>query len=127
MEGVLLEVHFFFFFFHRPAPLNSVVLQPVAVTNPFGTLPAMPQISINQGGNSPSIQYGISSMPVSLLFLLQLLYGAFFLLSRSRPNSLCLAVPSKKTPCYTFSSSTCILKLVTIPWFLIIFFFLSGC
>ncbi|CAH2038386.1 unnamed protein product [Thlaspi arvense] len=46
------------------APQNSVVLQPVAVTNPFGTLPAMPQISINQSGNSPSIQYGISSMPV---------------------------------------------------------------
>ncbi|KAL1222783.1 Nuclear pore complex protein NUP98A [Cardamine amara subsp. amara] len=51
-------------FGQSPAPLNSVVLQPVAVTNPFGTLPAMPQISINQGGNSPSIQYGISSMPV---------------------------------------------------------------
>ncbi|XP_020866468.1 nuclear pore complex protein NUP98A isoform X1 [Arabidopsis lyrata subsp. lyrata] len=51
-------------FGQSPAPLNSVVLQPVAVTNPFGTLPAMPQISINQGGNSPSIQYGISSMPI---------------------------------------------------------------
>ncbi|VVA90718.1 unnamed protein product [Arabis nemorensis] len=51
-------------FGQTPAPLNSVVLQPVAVTNPFGTLPAMPQISINQGGNSSSIQYGISSMPV---------------------------------------------------------------
>ncbi|KAG2267809.1 hypothetical protein Bca52824_062364 [Brassica carinata] len=43
---------------------SSVVLQPVTVTNPFGTLPAMPQISINQSGTSPSIQYGISSMPV---------------------------------------------------------------
>ncbi|CAH8326887.1 unnamed protein product [Eruca vesicaria subsp. sativa] len=51
-------------FGQTPAPPSSVVLQPVAVTNPFGTLPAMPQISINQSGNSPSIQYGISSMPV---------------------------------------------------------------
>ncbi|CDY37982.1 BnaC05g07920D [Brassica napus] len=51
-------------FGQTPAPPSSVVLQPVAVTNPFGTLPAMPQISINQSGTSPSIQYGISSMPV---------------------------------------------------------------
>ncbi|KAL0697562.1 hypothetical protein Bca4012_053684 [Brassica carinata] len=51
-------------FGQTPAPPSSVVLQPVVVTNPFGTLPAMPQISINQSGNSPSIQYGISSMPV---------------------------------------------------------------
>ncbi|KAH0853897.1 hypothetical protein HID58_090619 [Brassica napus] len=51
-------------FGQTPAPPSSVVLQPVPVTNPFGTLPAMPQISINQSGTSPSIQYGISSMPV---------------------------------------------------------------
>ncbi|KAL0794592.1 hypothetical protein Bca101_065969 [Brassica carinata] len=51
-------------FGQTPAPPSSVVLQPVTVTNPFGTLPAMPQISINQSGTSPSIQYGISSMPV---------------------------------------------------------------
>ncbi|CDY20633.1 BnaC08g14250D [Brassica napus] len=51
-------------FGQTPAPPSSVVLQPVAVTNPFGTLPAMPQISINQSGNSASIQYGISSLPV---------------------------------------------------------------
>ncbi|KAJ0235870.1 Nuclear pore complex protein NUP98A [Hirschfeldia incana] len=51
-------------FGQTPAPPSSVVLQPVAVTNPFGTLPAMPQISINQSGNSSSIQYGISSLPV---------------------------------------------------------------
>ena len=69
---------FFFFFFDRPAPPSSVVLQPVAVTNPFGTLPAMPQISINQSGNSASIQYGISSLPVSLLFLLQHPHSSFF-------------------------------------------------
>ncbi|CAH8256461.1 unnamed protein product [Arabidopsis lyrata] len=47
-----------------PAMGNSAVMQPTPVTNPFGTLPALPQISIAQGGNSPSIQYGISSMPV---------------------------------------------------------------
>ncbi|KAJ4869265.1 Nuclear pore complex protein NUP98A [Raphanus sativus] len=51
-------------FGQTPAPPSSVVLQPVVVTNPFGTLPAMPQISINQSGNSSSIQYGISSLPV---------------------------------------------------------------
>ncbi|GAB4825977.1 hypothetical protein Ancab_008846 [Ancistrocladus abbreviatus] len=43
---------------------SSVTVQPVAVTNPFGTLPAMPQMSIGRAGTSPSIQYGISSMPV---------------------------------------------------------------
>ncbi|CAO2838550.1 unnamed protein product [Amaranthus hypochondriacus] len=42
----------------------SAVAQPVAVTNPFGTLPAMPHMSIGNAGTSPSIQYGISSMPV---------------------------------------------------------------
>ncbi|XP_023642866.1 nuclear pore complex protein NUP98B [Capsella rubella] len=47
-----------------PALGNSAVMQPSPVTNPFGTLPALPQISIGQGGNSPSIQSGISSMPV---------------------------------------------------------------
>ncbi|XP_074319202.1 nuclear pore complex protein NUP98A-like isoform X2 [Silene latifolia] len=43
---------------------SSAVLQPVAITNPFGTLPATPHISIGNSGTSPSIQYGISSMPV---------------------------------------------------------------
>eukprot|EP00249_Psilotum_nudum_P023544 c28918_g1_i2 orf=482-3577(-) len=38
----------------------------VPVSNPFGTLPAMPHISIERsGGTGPSVQYGISSMPVS--------------------------------------------------------------
>ncbi|GAV75126.1 Nucleoporin2 domain-containing protein [Cephalotus follicularis] len=46
------------------ATQNSAVVQPVVVTNPFGTLPAMPQMSIGRAGNAPSIQYGISSMPV---------------------------------------------------------------
>ncbi|RZS15570.1 hypothetical protein BHM03_00047427 [Ensete ventricosum] len=40
-------------------------MQPAPVTNPFGTLPAMPQMSIGRTGSAPSIQYGISSMPVS--------------------------------------------------------------
>lgn len=36
------------------------------VTNPFGTLPAMPQMMIGRSaGSGPSLQYGISSMPVS--------------------------------------------------------------
>ncbi|XP_074311217.1 nuclear pore complex protein NUP98A-like isoform X2 [Silene latifolia] len=43
---------------------NSTPQQPIAITNPFGTLPAMPHMSIGNTGTSPSIQYGISSMPV---------------------------------------------------------------
>ncbi|KAL2468866.1 Nuclear pore complex protein [Forsythia ovata] len=43
---------------------SSVVAQSALATNPFGTLPAMPQISIGRTGTSPSIQYGISSLPV---------------------------------------------------------------
>ncbi|KAJ9173822.1 hypothetical protein P3X46_016921 [Hevea brasiliensis] len=43
---------------------SSVALQPAPVTNPFGTLPAMPQMSIGRAGTTPSVQYGISSMPV---------------------------------------------------------------
>ncbi|XP_015967011.1 nuclear pore complex protein NUP98A isoform X2 [Arachis duranensis] len=42
--------------------LSSVVSQPAPITNPFGTLPALPQMSIGRGGTT-SIQYGISSMP----------------------------------------------------------------
>ncbi|XP_014523157.1 nuclear pore complex protein NUP98A [Vigna radiata var. radiata] len=42
---------------------SSVVVQAVPNTNPFGTLPAMPQMSIGRVGTTPSIQYGISSMP----------------------------------------------------------------
>lgn len=39
---------------------------PVPVTNPFGTLPALPQMSIGRSaGAGPSVQYGISSLPVS--------------------------------------------------------------
>ncbi|XP_060192828.1 nuclear pore complex protein NUP98A isoform X1 [Lycium barbarum] len=47
-----------------PAIQSSVVAQPAVVTNPFGTLPAMPQMSIGRTGTSSSIQYGISSLPV---------------------------------------------------------------
>jgi nuclear pore complex protein Nup98-Nup96 len=46
-------------------PQNSMVSQPAPInTNPFGTLPALPQMSIGRVGNTPSVQYGISSMPV---------------------------------------------------------------
>ncbi|KAE8816547.1 Nuclear pore complex protein Nup98 [Hordeum vulgare] len=44
---------------------SNMVLQPTLVSNPFGTLPSMPQMSIGNGGSSPSIQYGISSLPVA--------------------------------------------------------------
>ncbi|XP_050268788.1 nuclear pore complex protein NUP98A [Quercus robur] len=46
------------------ATQSSAVLQPVPATNPFGTLPALPQMSIGRVGTAPSIQYGISSLPV---------------------------------------------------------------
>jgi hypothetical protein len=44
-----------------------MVMQPALVSNPFGMLPAMPQMSIGNGGSSPSVQYGISSLPVSFV------------------------------------------------------------
>ncbi|RDY14304.1 Nuclear pore complex protein NUP98A, partial [Mucuna pruriens] len=42
---------------------SSLAVQAVPNTNPFGTLPALPQMSIGRVGTTPSIQYGISSMP----------------------------------------------------------------
>lgn len=52
-------------FGHQTTSQSNMVMQPALVLNPFGTLPAMPQMSIGNGGSSPSIQYGISSMPVA--------------------------------------------------------------
>ncbi|KAL8196324.1 hypothetical protein R6Q57_025324 [Mikania cordata] len=49
--------------FGQPSAVPALA-QPQSVTNPFGTLPAMPQMSIGRVGNAPSIQYGISSLPV---------------------------------------------------------------
>ncbi|KAK8587283.1 hypothetical protein V6N13_086277 [Hibiscus sabdariffa] len=46
------------------ATQNAAVAQPLTITNPYGTLPAMPQMSIGWTGAAPSVQYGISSMPV---------------------------------------------------------------
>ncbi|KQJ89587.2 hypothetical protein BRADI_4g26840v3 [Brachypodium distachyon] len=43
----------------------NMVMQPTMVPSPFGTLPVMPRMSIGNGGSSPSIQYGISSLPVA--------------------------------------------------------------
>ncbi|EXC28321.1 Nuclear pore complex protein [Morus notabilis] len=51
-------------FGNLPATQSPAVVQPVPASNPFGTLPAMPQMSIGRGGTAPSVQYGISSMPV---------------------------------------------------------------
>ncbi|XP_072974682.1 nuclear pore complex protein NUP98A isoform X2 [Typha angustifolia] len=47
------------------ASQSNMVMQPAPITNPFGTLPAMPQMSIGRVGSAPSVQYGISSMPVA--------------------------------------------------------------
>ncbi|CAL9203198.1 nuclear pore complex protein NUP98A-like isoform X1 [Musa acuminata AAA Group] len=52
-------------FTQNAASQSNMVMQPAPVTNPFGTLPAMPQMSIGRMGSAPSIQYGISSMPVA--------------------------------------------------------------
>ncbi|XP_073042984.1 nuclear pore complex protein NUP98A-like isoform X4 [Primulina eburnea] len=46
------------------APQSAVGAQSSPIVNPFGTLPALPQISIGRTGTSPSIQYGISSLPI---------------------------------------------------------------
>ena len=54
------------FLFNRFTTQNAVAVQPVPITNPFGTLPAMPQMSIGRAGTTPSVQYGISSMPVTI-------------------------------------------------------------
>ncbi|KAJ0963340.1 hypothetical protein J5N97_028462 [Dioscorea zingiberensis] len=40
-------------------------MQPAPITHPFGTLPTMPQMSIGRASSSPSVQYGISSIPVA--------------------------------------------------------------
>ncbi|KAL3613753.1 hypothetical protein CASFOL_041827 [Castilleja foliolosa] len=47
-----------------PGTQSSLVAQAPPITNPFGNLPAMPQMSIGRTANSPTIQYGISSLPV---------------------------------------------------------------
>ncbi|CAM6098075.1 unnamed protein product [Calypogeia fissa] len=53
--------------FAQTQPTNNLMMaMPQPVTNPFGTLPAMPQMSIGRSaGSGPSVQYGISTMPVS--------------------------------------------------------------
>ncbi|CAL5399194.1 unnamed protein product [Camellia sinensis] len=51
--------------FSQPsATQSSLALQPAPNVSPFGALPAMPPLSIGHPGSIPSIQYGISSMPV---------------------------------------------------------------
>ncbi|KAF6163465.1 hypothetical protein GIB67_029314 [Kingdonia uniflora] len=52
-------------FGNLPISQSNMVMQPTPNTNPFGTLPAMPQISIGRNGSAPSVQYGISSLPVA--------------------------------------------------------------
>ncbi|KAF5176544.1 Nuclear pore complex protein nup98a [Thalictrum thalictroides] len=44
---------------------SAVVMQPTPVSNPFGTLYAVPQMSIGRSGSLSTVQYGISSMPVT--------------------------------------------------------------
>ncbi|TVU19575.1 hypothetical protein EJB05_35731, partial [Eragrostis curvula] len=49
----------------RTPSQSNMVTQPAPVSHPYGTLPAMPQMSIGNAGHSPSVQYGISSLPVA--------------------------------------------------------------
>ncbi|KAJ7532285.1 hypothetical protein O6H91_14G081000 [Diphasiastrum complanatum] len=45
---------------------NPLHPTPISISNPFGALPAMPQMSIGRtAGTGPSVQYGISTLPVS--------------------------------------------------------------
>lgn len=66
MDRIYLSVSnlFFMLIFNRVSTQTFAVAQPAPI-NPFGTLPAVPQISIGHGGMAPSVQYGIASMPVS--------------------------------------------------------------
>ncbi|CDP12259.1 unnamed protein product [Coffea canephora] len=50
--------------FGQSSAIQSSMVGQSVPTNPFGTLPAMPQMSIGRTGTSPSIQYGICSLPV---------------------------------------------------------------
>ena len=47
----------------QATPQNTMVAPVAPITNPFGTLPTLPQMSIGRVGTTPSVQYGISSMP----------------------------------------------------------------
>ncbi|KAI4298118.1 hypothetical protein MLD38_037570 [Melastoma candidum] len=42
--------------------------QPAAVTNPFGTLPPVPKLSLDRSGTSQPIRYGISTSQVPFMF-----------------------------------------------------------
>ncbi|KAM7481878.1 hypothetical protein LguiB_006461 [Lonicera macranthoides] len=44
---------------------TAAEVKPPSVLSPFGTLPEMPQQSIALRGSTPSLKYGISSLPVS--------------------------------------------------------------
>ncbi|XP_024531189.1 nuclear pore complex protein NUP96 [Selaginella moellendorffii] len=52
--------------FAPPTISTTMAPMPAPVSAPFGTLPAMPQMSIGRAaGSNPTVQYGISSIPVS--------------------------------------------------------------
>ena len=48
---------------------STVPVQPAPNVSPFGALPTMARLSIGQAGSTSPVQYGISSMPVSVQFL----------------------------------------------------------
>lgn len=74
---------------------NTLAVAQTPVTNPFGTLPAMPQITIGRSsGSGPSVQYGISSMPVCWSF--QLLSASTFIMYVMNQGVLVRRVCRKK-------------------------------
>ncbi|CAK9154997.1 unnamed protein product [Ilex paraguariensis] len=48
----------------QPASQSTATVQPAAVTSPCGTEPTLPEVSVGHPGLAPSLQYGISSIPV---------------------------------------------------------------
>lgn len=82
--------------FYSPVPQPGVAMQPSPLASPFGMLPSVPQMSIGRGGSAPSVQYGISSMPVSArlsciqpaLLFWSVILCVFLFLSSARPMTL---------------------------------------
>ncbi|XP_022873754.1 nuclear pore complex protein NUP98A-like isoform X3 [Olea europaea var. sylvestris] len=73
---------------------SSAVAQSALATNPFGTLPAMPQISIGRTDTSPSIQYGISSLPQVVDKPVPIRISSF--LTSRHLSHRCIRLPARK-------------------------------
>ncbi|CAN6467465.1 unnamed protein product [Victoria cruziana] len=72
---------------------NAAIMQP-SPANPFGTLPAMPQISVGRQGTASLVQYGISDMPV--VDMPATIRISPLLVSRHGSRKSCISLPSRK-------------------------------